>query len=151
MIVYRFSQVRYKDDISGTGAKLWGGRWNNVGTPALYSSSTISLSLLEVLVNALTLKELNTLHLLKVEIPVSHESSIQTLTKLKANWYDDFDYTRWIGTEFLKGNEMLILQIPSSVIPEENNYLINPEHKDFGKVKLLTSEKFRFDGRLFKI
>jgi RES domain-containing protein len=151
MIVYRFTHIRYKDDISGTGAKLHGGRWNEPGIAALYTSSTISLSLLEVLVNAHTLKELQSLTLMKIQIPPSIEGSIQKLSSLKKDWLDDFDYSRWIGSRFLKEGDNLLLECPSAVITEEMNYLINPEHKDFKKVKLLSSDEFRFDERLFKV
>lgn len=151
MIVYRFSNINYKDDISGTGAKMYGGRWNEPGVAALYSSSTISLSLLEVLVNAQTLKELKSLALLKLEIPKSLVSSVQKLTTLKKNWYEDFDYTRWIGTEFCKAGNNLLLEYPSAVVHEEMNYLINPEHKEFKKVKILSSNDFYFDDRLVRV
>lgn len=151
MIVYRFTHRKYKDDISGTGAKLNGGRWNEPGIAALYSSSTISLSLLEVLVNAHTLEELKSLVLMKLEIPKSIETSIQKLTTLKKNWYTDFEYTRWIGSQFLQSGDNLLLECPSAVIDEEMNYLVNPEHKDFKKLKLLSSDSFKFDERLFKI
>jgi len=150
MIVYRFTHSLYKEDTSGTGAKLFGGRWNDVGVSALYSSSTISLSLLEVLVNAHTIADLKSLSLMRLEVPSALENSVQKLATLKKNWYDDFEYTKWIGTQFLRENELLLLECPSAVIQEENNYLINPLHKDFKKIKLLSSDDFQFDERLFK-
>ncbi|HEX8333380.1 MAG TPA: RES family NAD+ phosphorylase [Segetibacter sp.] len=151
MIVYRFTHTRYKDDISGTGAKLFGGRWNEPGVAALYSSSSISLSLLEVLVNANTLEELKALALMKLEIPKTVDPSIQKLSTLKKNWFGDFEYTRWIGSQFLKSGENLLLEYPSAVINEEMNFLINPLHKDFKKLKVISSDNFKFDERLFKI
>ena len=69
MIVYRFSHPNYAHDLSGTGAKLKGGRWNVIGLPLLYTSESISLSLLEVLANANTLEELQLLELVEIEIP----------------------------------------------------------------------------------
>lgn len=150
MIIYRFTHTKYRDDYSGTGAKLFGGRWNEPGIAALYSSSTISLSLLEVLVNATTIKELKSLALIKIEIPALIESAVQNLTRLKTSWYNDFDYTRFIGTQFLQSGEHLLLECPSAVVNEEMNYLINPSHKDFKKLKI-SSDHFRFDDRLFKV
>jgi RES domain-containing protein len=151
MIVYRFAHTRYKDDISGTGAKLFGGRWNEPGVAALYSSSSISLSLLEVLVNANTVEELKALALMKLEIPKTVDSSVSKLNTLKKNWYNDFEYTRWIGSQFLRSGENLLLEYPSAVINEEMNFLINPAHKDFKKLKVISSDNFKFDERLFKI
>ncbi len=150
MIVYRFTHTKYNDDISGTGAKLYGGRWNEPGIAALYASSSISLSLLEVLVNSNTLEELKSLALMKLEIPKSIDSSIQKLTSLKKAWYKDFDYTRWIGSQFLHAGNDLLLECPSAVINEEMNYLINPAHKEFNKLKLVSAGSFMFDERLFK-
>lgn len=149
MIVYRFSHSKFKDDYSGTGAKMFGGRWNERGFAALYSSSSISLSLLEVLVNASTIEELKSLALIKIEVPKSLENSIQPLSKLKSNWADDFEYTKWIGSEFLKLGENLLLACPSAVVNEEMNFLINPLHKDFKKLKI-HNDVFKFDPRLFK-
>ncbi|MDB5193215.1 MAG: hypothetical protein JWQ96_2778 [Segetibacter sp.] len=150
MILYRFSHERYSDDLSGTGAKLYGGRWNSIGLPALYTSSNISLSLLEVLVNSTTLTQLKSLVLMRIEIPALLQQSVQTLPKLKGDWYYDIEYCKWIGTEFLKESNHLLLQCPSAVVHEEMNYLVNPMHKDFKKVKLLSGKGFVFDERLFK-
>ncbi len=150
MIVYRFCNQRYSEDLSGDGARLYGGRWNNKGFPALYTSSSISLSLLEVLVNALELSSLQSLSLMKIEIPEHLTTSIYKAIKLKAGWEDDFDYTKWIGSEFLQKNEDLLLECPSAVVVEEPNYMINPLHNDFKKIRLLESSGFNFDKRLFK-
>ncbi len=151
MIIYRFAHERYKDDISGTGAKLYGGRWNDLGIPALYSSSTISLSLLEVLVNSHTLEELSSLILMKISIPGSLETSVQKLKNLKRDWFTDFDYSKWIGSEFLKANELLLLECPSAVIHEEMNFMINPQHKHYNRIKVVSNDAFKFDERLFKM
>lgn len=151
MIVYRFCNQQYSDDLSGTGARLFGGRWNNKGNSALYTSSSISLGLLEVLVNAYDLSALQSLSLMRIEIPGDLEDSIYKATKLKKDWDDDFDYTKWIGSEFLQKKEQLFLQCPSAVIPDELNYMLNPEHKDFKNVKLLQSDDFEFDRRLYKV
>ena len=151
MIVYRFTSRQYSDDLSGTGARLFGGRWNNKGFPALYTSSSISLGLLEVLVNAYDLSALQSLTLMRIEIPANLADSIYKATKLKNNWKDDFDYTRWIGSEFLQKKDHLLLQCPSAVISDELNYMLNPEHKDYNKIKLLQSDDFAFDRRLYKV
>ncbi len=150
MIVYRFTHEKYSDDISGTGAKLYGGRWNAKGFAALYTSSNISLSLLEVLVNATTLSQLKSLVLMRIEIPAYLEDSVQPLSKLKAGWQYDIEYSNWIGSEFLKEKNHLLLACPSAVVQEEINYVINPDHPEFKKVKLITGKGFAFDERLFK-
>lgn len=150
MIVYRFSHPKYADDISGTGAKLKGGRWNLPGTALLYTSATISLCLLETLANATTLEQLQVIQLMEIELPVADIHEI-TLSKLKKDWWNDFEYTQWMGTEIVRSNDPLIVKCPSAVVEQENNYLINPEHKEFKKIKLRARKNFRFDERLFKV
>lgn len=151
MIVYRFSHPKYAGDISGNGARLKGGRWNLPGIPVLYTSGSISLALLEVLANANTLEQLQMIHLMEIEIPdnpVIHEI---IPNKLKKGWWDDFEYTQWMGTEIIRSNAPLIVKCPSAVIEQENNFLLNPNNASFKKIKLRARNNFRFDERLFKV
>lgn len=150
MIVYRFAHPKYADDISGNGARLKGGRWNNPGVSVVYTSESISLGLLEVLANANTLEQLQVIQLIEIEIPDSPAIHEITSGKLKKNWWEDFEYTQWMGTEILRNNASLIIKCPSAIVEQEYNYLLNPAHKSFEKVKLKTRNSFRFDERLFK-
>lgn len=151
MEVYRFANRRYIGDLTGTGAKLYGGRWNHKGLAALYTSSTISLSLLEVLVHALSLEQLESLSLLKLHIPKTLESSLRELNNLKPHWYEDQEYSRFIGSEFLQNRNVLILKFPSAVVTEEYNYLLNPLHSDFDKLEIVSTTNYKFDQRLYRI
>lgn len=151
MIVYRISNAAFSDDISGTGAKLHGSRWNSKAVPALYTSLFISLAVLEMLVNTNFKDYSIALDLMYINFPEGHSITNIDLKHLKANWKDDFEYTRYIGDEFLKQKESLILKIPSAVIEEEYNYLANPLHDDFKKIKLVKTKSFWPDERLFKI
>ena len=72
------------------------------------------------------------------------------LNKLKQDWQQDEGNTRWIGDEFLKSSSSLLLKVPSAIIPEETNVLINPLHKDMKRVKVKIAREFEFDSRLFK-
>jgi RES domain-containing protein len=148
MTVYRITNSLYKEDLSGNGAKENGGRWNYPGFAALYTSEHISLCVLEMLVNISLPESQLKYHLLTIEIPDLPVKEI-SLKKLKLNWQEDEDYTRFIGTEFLKNKESLFLKLPSAVINNENNFFINPLYSDFSKVKLLNSNPFIFDKRLF--
>lgn len=149
MTFYRITNSTYKDDLSGQGAKIFGGRWNFPGHQALYTSEHISLCVLEMLVN-ITLPESSlNYHLLKITIPDTYEPTIILNKKLKLNWQDDEAYTQFMGTEFLKNKQAAVLKIPSAVISEENNYLLNPLHNDFKKIITRKSSPFKFDNRLF--
>ena len=149
MTVYRITNSNYKDDISGIGAKINGGRWNLPGLPALYTSEHISLCVLEMLVNITLPESQLNYYLLQIQIPDSNKTALISNKKLKINWEDDEDYTRFMGTEFLKNKQSLLLKVPSAVINEENNYLVNPFHTDFKKVHIIRSHAFKFDNRLF--
>jgi RES domain-containing protein len=151
MTVYRFASSIHANDISGTGARLKGGRWNVVGLPVLYTSETISLSLLEVLANASTLEELQLLRLVEIEVPNNVPSQEIHLSQLKKEWWTDFEYSQWLGSEILKENKVLSIKCPSAIVEKENNYLINPLHALFRKVTIKVINEFHFDERLFKI
>jgi len=151
MIVYRFSHPNYAHDLSGTGAKLKGGRWNVIGLPLLYTSESISLSLLEVLANANTLEELQLLELVEIEIPSNASLHQLHLSQLKNEWWKDFEYCKWIGSEIIKENKALVIKCPSAIVEMESNYLINPLHASFKKVGINVIKDFRFDERLFKM
>jgi len=149
MIVYRLATALYKNDLSGTGAKLYGGRWNSAGIPALYSTENISLAVLEILVRADKHTIPDTYHLIKINVPGIATIVNISKEKLKQDWKDDIEYTKWMGDEFIKTNEGLLLKVPSAIVDEENNYLFNSNHKDFQKIKILQTSVFRFDKRLF--
>src|SRR4029079_2049972 len=123
MIIYRLSTGKYAKDISGSGAKLNGGRWNPVGIDALYTSEYISLCILEILVRANKYTSPDNYTLISIEAPQSSIYEIQ-LQKLKPNWQHDVEYTQWIGSEFFKNNPSLILKVPSAIVPQEHNFLI---------------------------
>jgi RES domain-containing protein len=150
MIVYRFAHPTFAMDLSGTGAKLCGGRWNPTGIPVVYASESISLALLEVLANAGTLHELQALQLVEINIPPTLPMHDVKLAGLKKDWFYDFDYTQWMGQEILLSKKNLIIQCPSAIVHKEKNYLLNPLHIDIQKIKMYPATQFYFDQRLFK-
>ena len=150
MIIYRLATSEFAEDLSGEGAKIYGGRWNPVGLAAVYISEFISLSILEILVRANKFTSPDTYTLLSIQIPESSTVTIE-LKKLKSEWQNSIEYTRSIGEEFLRDNQTLILKVPSAIVPQEHNFLINPLHKDFKKVKIVHSELLELDKRLLQI
>ena len=150
MIVYRLATAKYAEDISGEGARLYGGRFNPVGVPALYTSGNISLCILEILVRASRITVPDSYTLISIELP---ETGIRELTtrKLKKDWQSDLDYTQGIGEDFLKRNYALCLKVPSAVISVEHNYILNPAHGDFKKVNIIETQLLQLDKRLFKL
>lgn len=150
MIVYRFAYPKFARDLSGTGARLIGGRWNPVGIPVTYTSEHISLALLEIIANAGSLEELQAIHLVQIEIPENATIHEVKLSGLKKEWYRDFDYTQWMGQQILKTSKALLIKCPSAIVHSEHNFLINPLHADFKKIRLAHAAGFYFDERLFR-
>lgn len=150
MIIYRLATSEFADDLSGEGAKIYGGRWNPVGLAAVYISEFISLSILEILVRANKFTSPDFYTLLSIQIPESSTVTIE-LKKLKSEWQNSIEYTRSIGEEFLRDNQSLVLKVPSAIVTQEHNFLINPLHKDFKKVKVVHSELLELDKRLLQI
>ena len=147
MITYRLTTGKFANDISGTGAKINGGRWNPVGLAGLYTSQYISLTILEILVRATRSTTPNSYTLTSFEIPDNSIYQIQ-LSKLKNEWKYDLNYTQGIGEDFLTDNQSLCLKVPSAIVPQENNFLLNPLHRDFKRVKIIASELLELDKRL---
>ena len=151
MIVYRITNSIYSNDISGTGARLTGSRWNSKGISMLYTTEHISLAVLEMLVHTNFKDYSIELDLLTIQIPTSTSTSEISVKKLKDGWVNDFGYTRFIGDEFIKNKQNLLLKVPSAVINEEFNCLVNPFHADFKKIKIINTRSFKTDERLFSI
>jgi RES domain-containing protein len=147
MIVYRLTTGEYARDISGAGSRIYGGRWNPVGLAALYTSEFISLAILEILVRASKNTSPPSYTLTSFEIPESDIYQVQ-LKKLKLEWKYDLKYTQGIGEDFLSENQTLCVKVPSAIVPQENNFLLNPLHSDFKKVKIIGSELLELDRRL---
>lgn len=149
MMLYRFASASHSRDLSGEGAKLYGGRWNNKGNAVLYTSQSISLALLELLIHSTSYDEILVNELITIEIHTDNITTLET-SQLKNGWENDFDYSKFIGDGFLSNKSSLLMKVPSAIIPEEGNVLINPLHADFKKIKIKSTKKFRFDVRLFK-
>jgi RES domain-containing protein len=134
---------------SGEGAAIAGGRWNQKGTRAAYAASTRSLSALEMLV-----------HIDRSDVPSDYlfaraqiaESDVASVDDLPKDWRNPMRAasTVTIGQSFLLERTALALAVPSVVIPQEFNYLINPAHRRFTALKIDPAlEPFSFDARLF--
>ena len=134
---------------SGLGAEQYGGRWNNVGVAVAYAAATASLSVLETLVRIDRAFAPTDYELVYANIP---SDAVLTLGVLPADWRTPggSHATRQVGDEFAASNRALALAVPSVVVPDEFNYLINPRHLAFSQV-LIESRvlPFSFDARLF--
>ncbi len=149
MILFRLTKEAYADDLSGAGARLYGGRWNSKGKATVYMAASQSLALLEVLVHLPALIEPKNYYLVSIEVPETGIIRVDT-KDLPPNWYAMQPPTiiKKIGDDFLTANKYLLLKVPSAIVPAEYNYLLNIQHPDMKKVKVISKELFSFDKRL---
>ncbi|MEO6894073.1 MAG: RES family NAD+ phosphorylase [Ginsengibacter sp.] len=148
MIVYRITNERFKSDLSGNGAALYGSRWNSKGIPLLYTSEFISLSILESLVHLKREEIPADQYLLHIEFPERTVIKELSFNKIKKGWFEEIEYTQWLGNQFLRNNQILVMKVPSVIVHQENNLLLNPLHPEFKKVKIINSELLQLDKRL---
>lgn len=152
MIVYRIANVKYKDvTLSGIGAEKVGGRWNAVGTRAVYCSENVSLSLLEYYVHTENIANLPTA-LLLAKIYFPDEFIIQEWIDLPKKWnqYPYNSNTTEVFTQLAKNRDFFALRVPSTIVGLETNSILNPLYKEFGKVEVLEFIKMPIDESLKK-
>lgn len=151
MKVYRISKCKYVNDFSGAGAAMYGGRWHSIGTYVLYTASSASLALLESLVHISTAPVID-FCIICLDIP-DYSLEIITPDKLPSNWFQNPapDAIKVIGDLFISSRKTLALMLPSVIVPEENNYLINPNHIYFKRVSIAFQKPITIDGRLIRI
>lgn len=147
MLVYRVSKTQYAYDLNGTGAKLFGGRWNHIDTPCIYTAESRALAVLEYSVNINIDVIPRALSICIFEIDENLIKEIRP-KKLPGDWQEiPAPYsTKDFGTKLLqKGTP--IIKIPSIVIKDEFNYILNPN--SLGKnIKLLEVKDFVYDLRV---
>src|SRR5262249_47048384 len=132
----------------GEGAWRFGGRWNSRGTRVVYTSANRSLATLENLVHLTPPVAFR-----YVAIPVEFEETLVeaiAASRLPSDWTDEPPppSTRRIGDLWVKQSRSVVLALPSVIISKELNYLLNPLHPDFKKLKIGKPEPFAFDPRL---
>ncbi len=151
MIVFRLAKEKYSHDLSGNGAFKTGGRWNSKGTAMVYTSDSRALCTAEIAVHTPLGLLPSDYEIITIEIPDSIKIKTLTKDKLPSDWNSipHPGSTQEIGDEFIKQNKSAVLKVPSAVVQGDFNYLLNPKHSDFRKVKIKKAEPFGFDDRLF--
>ncbi|MNX57934.1 RES domain protein [compost metagenome] len=150
MLLYRISLCKRARDMSGEGARLFGGRWNSVGVPMLYLASSRALAALEVLAHFTTVQDPESFCMTVFDVP---DHSIEELEKhlLPKNWnsFPSPSLLKKKGDVFVKNNSSLLLKVPSAIVEDECNYILNVNHPLLAKVKIVDSKPFIFDKRLY--
>lgn len=136
MTVYRICAEKYKYDVlTGIGAEKFGGRWNTVGTKAVYCSENISLALLEYYINSDNPSTLPK-NITVAKIVVPDDIPVEVPRPLPEGW-DHYPYSDQPAAYFsnrAKSTNFFALKVPSSVVGLEHNYVLNPLYKDFSRI-----------------
>ena len=151
MILYRIGDCNYINDLSGSGTRLFGGRWSSKGKPGVYLASSRALAVLEVLVHLQPLFIPDNYCLVEIEVP-GNSIEHANISHLPSNWNDVSPPVeiKKIGDDFLLRKKRLMLKLPSAIVQSEFNFLVNPLHQDMQKVKVIKQEPFSFDERLIR-
>ena len=149
MLLYRISLCKRASDISGMGAKLFGGRWNSIGVPMLYLTSSRALAALEVLAHMTALQSSENFCVTIFEVPEKYIGYIST-EDLPENWnsYPAPSTLKAIGDRFVNSKNHLLLKVPSAIVEDEYNFLLNVNHPKVSAVKVIDIKSFIFDKRL---
>ena len=151
MFVYRIAKKKHIRDLSGIGARLYGGRWNRKGIGIVYTSESRALALVEFLVNVPFSMLPSKLCIATVEIDDQIRPTEIPHGDLPKNWrkFPIPSELAEIGSKWAVSNESLALRVPSALVPYEFNILLNPSHPDMKHVAIVDVEAFERDKRLF--
>jgi len=151
MIVFRLSKAKFADDLSGKGAEKSGGRWNSKGTALVYTSASRALCTTEIAVHTPLGNLPLDYKIISIEIPDNIHIQELTAENLPVDWKSipPARSTQQIGDRFVSEGIFPVVKVPSVVVQDEFNYLINPAHTDSRKITIKSIEPFNFDERLF--
>lgn len=147
MIVYRIALAKFASGLFASGNPA---RWNSKDVKVIYTAGSRSLACLENVVHRSSLGLKESFRTIMVEIPDDLTFQEIKSSSLDPHWreYSQYPYTQALGDQWNKESLSAVLKVPSAIIPEEYNYLINPLHKDSTRIKYLGSEPFNFDERI---
>lgn len=149
MDVWRIAKECHALDRLGTGASRTGGRWNSINVPVIYAGMSIEIASFEKLVHAEG--ELpNDLVLVKIEIPDNMNIWNVPDTELPQNWaaLPSSASAQAFGNKFVRDGVHLAIIVPSVIIPEARNIIINPNHEQWGRCNMTINRNFFYDPRL---
>lgn len=152
MEVFRLAREAYAHKLSGKGAAIRGARWNSKGIGLIYTASNRSLAMAEVAVHLTVATLPDDYRMITIYIPDDIAIKEVLVTDLPADW-NFFPHplsTQKVGDDFVSENKFCLLKTPSVVTKGDYNILINPNQKDFNRIKIVDIVEFPFDRRIFK-
>lgn len=153
MKLFRIAKEQHVGDLSGIGARLYGGRWNHKGVAVVYASESRALAALECLVHVPMSTIPRDLEMMELVIPKRIIPENIDPADLPPKWrkYPPPQRLATLGSNWVHSNRSLLLRVPSAVVENEFNVLINPEHEDLKRIRTIGPVRFEFDGRLLKL
>ena len=151
--VYRILRRPFsRTPFDGEGAYRYGGRWSSSGTRLAYTAEHLSLAMLEYFVHIDPDDPPRDLVLAAADIPASVSRVVLPSKKLPANWRAAPPPARLaeIGDAFAREHRAAVLVVPSALAPAESNWLVNPLHPDFARIRIHRAEPFLYDSRLLR-
>jgi RES domain-containing protein len=152
MVVYRLYRRALGVGLDGVGGRYRSGRWNVKGRATVYCAGSAALAILERLVQVDPELLPADLMLARIEIPVAVGiEAIESFASLPRRWQSlaALSITRRIGSSWLAAKSAAVLRVPSAIVPEESNFLLNPAHPEYPPLAVQARRGFRFDSRLF--
>jgi RES domain-containing protein len=147
--IWRLARRAFQE-LDGEGARQAGGRWNSEGIPAVYASSTLALAALEYLIHVDVDDVPDDLIAMQIELPDDAPVEEIAVADLPRDWASEPQHPACveIGDRWIAGGRALALRVPSAIVPEELNCLLNPAHPDAERVQVIGAREFAFDPRL---
>jgi len=147
MLVYRISLARFGNNLLASGRAA---RWNPNDVKMIYTASSRSLACLENVVHRNRAGLTDIFNIMTIACPEDLKIKTIPVSGLPDNWadYDQMYLTQRMGETWIRGNSSAILEVPSSIVEGEVNYLLNPEHADFKKITIIKTQLFVFDKRI---
>lgn len=151
MVIWRIARAAHQA-LDGEGARLNGGRWNTEGVAVVYGSESLSLAMLEYLVHidpALIPDDLIAMEVVLPDDPAL--GAVVDPAQFPAGDWRTYPAPEWqaeLGDLWVEDATFLWLAVPSAIVPEEHNVLVNPRHPRMGDVRTVGTRPFRFDRRL---
>jgi RES domain-containing protein len=137
--------------LDGEGGRLYDGRWHSRGTPVIYAASRLSLAALELLAHLDPSTVPADLHAFELELPDEVAADAVELDALPTGWAEPGStLCRPFGDAWLAAGRTVALQVPSAIVPEESNFLLNPRHPDAARLVAPRHRAFSFDPRIVR-
>ena len=147
MIVYRITKAIYASRLVASGGAA---RWNERGQYVIYTAATRALACLENVVHRSGEGLLDVFRVMVIDVPDDLVVETAGPDALPADWFDfhRYDACQRLGGDWLRSGQSAVLRVPSAIIAHEWNYLLNPAHPQFSRIRLLRTEPFLFDPRI---